>query len=64
MSVKHQIGQSAPEPQQPEIDGFRAQHLVLGEREVATEAGRTKVIVDDNESPWLGLPGDAGVTAG
>ena len=55
MSVKHQIEQSAPEPQQPEIDGFRAQHLVLGEREVATEAGRTKVVVDENESPlaWL-----------
>ena len=51
MSVKHQIEQSVPEPQQPEIDGFRAQHLVLGEREVATEAGRTKVVVDENESP-------------
>ena len=55
MSVKHQIGQSAPEPQQPEIDSFRAQHLLLGEREVATEDGRTKVVVDENESPlaWL-----------
>lgn len=55
MSMKRQIEQSGPEPQQPEIDGFRAQHLVLGEREVATEAGRTKVVVDENESPlaWL-----------
>jgi hypothetical protein len=53
--MKRQIEQSGPEPQQPEIDGFRAQHLVLGEREVATEAGRTKVVVDENESPlaWL-----------
>jgi uncharacterized protein DUF6456 len=55
VGVKHQIGQSAPEPQQPEIDSFRAQHLLLGEREVATEDGRTKVVVDENESPlaWL-----------
>ena len=52
MNVKGQIEQ---ELQQPEIDSFRAQHLVLGEREVATEAGRTKVVVDENESPlaWL-----------
>ena len=55
VSVKRQIERFAPEPQQPEIDGFRAQHLVLGEREVTTEAGRTKVVVDDHESPlaWL-----------
>lgn len=55
MSLKRQIGQSAPEPQQPEIDSFRAQHLLLGEREVATEAVRTKVVVVENESPlaWL-----------
>lgn len=55
MSVKDQTEQSAPELQQPDIDGFRAQHLVLGEREIATEAGRTKVFVDENESPlaWL-----------
>lgn len=55
MGVKHQIEGSVPEPQQPEIDGFRAQHLVLGEREIATEAGRAKVFVDENESPlaWL-----------
>src|SRR6185503_6096236 len=45
VSVKRQIERFAPEPQQPEIDGFRAQHLVLGEREVTTEAGRTKVVV-------------------
>jgi len=52
VNVKGQIEQ---ELQQPEIDSFRAQHLVLGEREVATEAGRTKVVVDENESPlaWL-----------
>jgi hypothetical protein len=55
MNVKHQIGQPASEAQQPEIDCFRAQHLILGEREVATDAGPTKVVVDDNESPlaWL-----------
>ena len=55
MTVKHQIVQPVPEPQKPEIDGFRAQHLVLGERDVATDAGRTTVVVDENESPlaWL-----------
>lgn len=55
MTVKHQIEQPVPEPQKPEIDGFRAQHLVLGERDVATDAGRTTVVVDENESPlaWL-----------
>lgn len=43
------------ELEQPEIGSFRAQHLALGEREVATKTGRTKVVVDDNESPlaWL-----------
>ena len=47
--------QSAPELQQPEIDAFRAQHLVLREREVATDAGRATVVVNENESPlaWL-----------
>ena len=55
MSVKDQIEQTAPELAQPEIDSFRAQHLVLGEREIASQAGRTKVVVDENESPlaWL-----------
>ena len=55
MSGKLQMEQSAPEPQQPEIDAFRAQHLVLGEREVATDADRATVVVNENESPlaWL-----------
>lgn len=55
MSVKHQIEQSAPEAQRPEIDVFRAQHLVLREREIAADAGRTTVVVNENESPlaWL-----------
>ncbi|MFY9687182.1 MAG: DUF6456 domain-containing protein [Pseudolabrys sp.] len=55
MSVKHQTQQPVPDSQQPEIDGFRAQHLVLGEREVATVTGRAKVVVNENESPlvWL-----------
>ncbi|HEY7230703.1 MAG TPA: DUF6456 domain-containing protein [Pseudolabrys sp.] len=40
---------------QPSIDGFRAQHLVLAEREIAAENGPAKVTVDENESPlaWL-----------
>ena len=52
MDVKDRFQQ---ELEQPEIGSFRAQHLALGEREVATKTGRTKVVVDDNESPlaWL-----------
>ena len=55
MGEKDQVEQSPPGSQQPEIDGFRARHLVLEEREIAMEAGRTKVVVDQNESPlvWL-----------
>jgi hypothetical protein len=55
VAVKQNIEPSAPEMQQPEIDGFRAQHLDLGEREVATDGGRARVVVDENESPlaWL-----------
>ena len=64
MRVKHQIEQSAPESQQPEIDGFRTQHLVLGEREVATEAAAPKWSSTRMKAHWPGLPGDAGVTAG
>jgi hypothetical protein len=46
---------SPEEPLQPEIDSFRAQHLVLAECEIATETGREKVVIDENESPlsWL-----------
>ena len=55
VNVKEQIEQAAPESRQPEIDDFRAQHLVLGEREIAAQAGRVKVVVNENESPlgWL-----------
>lgn len=37
------------------VDKFRAQHLVLSEREIMTEAGTASVIVNDSESPlaWL-----------
>lgn len=50
--MKDQIKQ---ELEQTEIDCFRAQHLALGERDIATETGRTKVVVVENESPlaWL-----------
>lgn len=39
----------------PDIDGFRAQHLTLGSRDIATERGSSRVTVDDAESPlvWL-----------
>jgi hypothetical protein len=46
---------TVPDPQRPEIDNFRAQHLALAEREIATADGRAKVTVDEHESPlaWL-----------
>jgi len=39
----------------PEIDGHRAQHLALAEREIMTAEGLARVTVDDGESPlaWL-----------
>jgi hypothetical protein len=42
-------------PPAPEIDRFRGQHLDLGERQIATELGRSNVTVDESESPlaWL-----------
>ena len=44
-----------PQPPQPTIDSFRAQHLTLGKREIVTDLGRTSVTVDETESPlvWL-----------
>jgi Domain of unknown function (DUF6456) len=42
-------------PQEPVVDHFRAQHLVLVQRQVVTEDGRTSVVVDETEGPlsWL-----------
>jgi hypothetical protein len=39
----------------PDINSFRAQHLALGHRDVATDLGRARVTVDEAESPlvWL-----------
>jgi len=44
-----------PQPPQPTIDSFRAQHLALGKREIITDLGRASVTVDETESPlaWL-----------
>jgi hypothetical protein len=44
-----------PEPQRPAIDAFRAQHLDLAQRQIATEHGHARVTVDEAESPlaWL-----------
>jgi hypothetical protein len=49
-------GKSAgPAPQAPTIDRFRARHLDLGERRIATDFGVASVTVDAGESPlaWL-----------
>lgn len=59
MSASDRRGNKAarrPKSQPVEIvDKFRAQHLVLSEREIMTEAGTASVIVNDSESPlaWL-----------
>ena len=39
----------------PEIGGFRARHLALARRDIATKHGRAQVVVDEQESPlaWL-----------
>jgi hypothetical protein len=44
-----------PQSLQPIVDNFRAQHLALAQRQIITDFGRTKVIVDETESPlaWL-----------
>ncbi|MBI1205082.1 MAG: DNA replication protein [Rhodopseudomonas sp.] len=44
-----------PDDAAPEINRFRAQHLALGSRDVATDAGLVRVTVDEAESPlvWL-----------
>ncbi|MBI4367150.1 MAG: DNA replication protein [Deltaproteobacteria bacterium] len=40
---------------EPQIESFRAQHLNLAQHQIATEFGRTRVTVDEAESPlaWL-----------
>ena len=58
MSVKSRKSPTriqTPESQQPSIDAFRAQHLALAQRQIATELGHASVTVDDAESPlaWL-----------
>ncbi|HEY6022645.1 MAG TPA: DUF6456 domain-containing protein [Pseudolabrys sp.] len=44
-----------PEPPQADVGSFRARHLALAQRQIATEFGRTSVTVDESESPlaWL-----------
>lgn len=46
---------AVPRQSGPEIDRFRAQHLSLARAEIVDERGRTRVVVDEQESPlaWL-----------
>lgn len=46
---------AVPEPPRAEIGLFRARHLALAERQIESEFGRTRVTVDEGESPlvWL-----------
>ncbi|MBS4005084.1 MAG: DNA replication protein [Afipia sp.] len=55
MKRQEKNGQSAARVSGDEIDSFRAQHLDLATRDLMTEAGLTKVVVNDSESPlaWL-----------
>jgi Domain of unknown function (DUF6456) len=50
-------GKTVRAPRQPEaeVDRFRAQHLALAQRQIATEFGGASVTVDEAESPlaWL-----------
>src|SRR4029453_1491644 len=46
--------------QEPVVDCFRAQHLVLAQRQVVTEDGRTNVVFDETESPLSWLPSRRG----
>jgi len=45
----------SPEPQTAAVDRFRARHLALAQRQIETEHGRRRVLVDERESPlaWL-----------
>jgi hypothetical protein len=44
-----------PQPPPEIVDSFRAQHLVLAQRQIVTDDGPTNVVVDETESPlgWL-----------
>jgi Domain of unknown function (DUF6456) len=44
-----------PQPPQPSIDSFRAQHLALAKHEIVTDLGRASVTVDETESPLIWL---------
>jgi hypothetical protein len=44
-----------PEAERPDIGGYRARHLALGERRIDTDIGRVRVVVDENESPLIWL---------
>src|ERR1044071_2001038 len=47
--------QQTPDDEGPVINSFRAQHLALAEREIATEDGKAKVVFDEGESPLIWL---------
>ncbi|HEX3338560.1 MAG TPA: DUF6456 domain-containing protein [Pseudolabrys sp.] len=54
-SKRRKAAHRQPQAPQPIVDGFRAQHLALAQRQIVTELGRTSVLVDETESPlvWL-----------
>jgi len=53
-SKRRKASRRQPQAPQPIVDGFRAQHLALAQREIVTDLGRTSVIVDETESPLSG----------
>jgi hypothetical protein len=57
-AVRARLSRRRPRPvemAEPTVDAFRARHLALGRRRIATEHGAAAVTVDEQESPlaWL-----------
>jgi hypothetical protein len=51
----HKAAARLPDHPEPCVGAFRGQHLALTERQIETEHGRARVVIDESESPlaWL-----------
>src|SRR5690349_4992821 len=54
-SMMGNIQADEPDDEGPAINCFRARHLALNQREIATEDGKATVVFDENESPLIWL---------
>ena len=54
-SKRRKSANQMPQAQYPIVGAFRAQHLVLSQRQIVIDLGRVSVVVDEIESPigWL-----------